>query len=259
MGWLLLGASILLWLSEARLAAAQQIGVNIDPETARLISEMELTRLVLVIIALVIAGLFLIGWRALSVYRSTSNAATAAKQSDLLRQAQADADARRVQAEADAATRKERDGFLGLLWAMQGTMVQSKEGILASNAGYAAQVKAVEAHTAALNLHTDEAKAFWSSIKTEIAGVRTAVDGTVDKIGLLVQQAIMDGMKASAGVFADRLELAMLPISQQLETLNTRLNEPVKTAVEGENHVKEITFKPAGGAAAGDGHGTSAA
>lgn len=243
----LISAMVLMTLAVAP-AEAQTIGVSVDPETLRLISEMELTRLVLAIVALLMTGALVIGWRALLVYRSTANAAAALRASESLR----------ISAE-DAAGHEERKQTLSLLWAMQQTVARSTETISAVNESVKAQTAQSAALTRSINDHTEGARRHREAMAAEVAEVKQAVETGYDKVGAMIQTGIADGMKAAAGVFADRLAAVMTPFSDQMALLNARFLIAAQDKIEAKvTEVRDEQARDDSAGAAGDTGGAAA-
>lgn len=221
--------------------AQAQIGISLDPETARLITEMELTRLVIVVMAGVLIGDRLIQWRG-----------TAARRRSADNEALNDREERTERVKLLEAERKEREGLLGLLWAMQGTQVQAKEAILASNTLTGTQVETNKAVAAALTEHTTEAKHYRESLSKEIAGIKTVVTSGYNDIGRMVKDGISEGMTAAAKLFAEQMAAIMAPITEQMAALSQARS---KTEVETKSEVLHVettttTVEPAGAAGA---------
>ena len=221
--------------------AQAQIGLTIDPETARLINEMELTRLVIVVMAGVLIGDRLIQWRGTAARRRVAD-----------NEALNDHEERTERVKLLEAERKEREGLLGLLWAMQGTQVQAKEAILASNTLTGTQVETNKAVAAALTEHTTEAKQYRESLSKEIGSLKTAVTSGYNDIGKMVKDGISEGMTAAAKLFAEQMAAIMAPFTEQIAALNARAT--VKTEIETKSEVlhvetHESSSDPAGAAA----------
>lgn len=185
--------------------AQAQIGVSIDAETMKLVSEMELTRMAVGGFALALIGFLILAWKMQKTEQEETRARAARENAD----------------------RNERERFLNLLWAFQSTQQQTRDAILASNTGYEAQVDALKAHTNALNAETAEAKAFRGEISREMQTLRRAVTDGHDKMGKMMQDGIEAGMKAAASVFAEHNAAAITPLMQQIATLNERLQPQI--------------------------------